>query len=152
MFKQEKSFSCGSAVIRSIIKHYKNINIPEIYIRFLTETCYVDGIDEVKIINVLKFFKLRTQEIYLDNISKNKLIDLVSRNNLFVLCVDNWEHWIICLGYSNILDRFLVFDTEDYSVTYNHISYEDLVRSWKYTFNDIIYYNNCPYYGIIVTC
>jgi ABC-type bacteriocin/lantibiotic exporter with double-glycine peptidase domain len=60
VFRQEKPYSCGAAVLRSLLFHFKNVDIPEESIRRLLGTSR-RGTSTSRIVDVMEELGLKTE-------------------------------------------------------------------------------------------
>ncbi|MBN1299830.1 MAG: hypothetical protein JW995_01340 [Melioribacteraceae bacterium] len=128
---QTDSYSCAVHVVYSILHHH-NIFRPIAEIKNSLGTDK-EGTDTEPILEYLSSMKLKVEineKSNLESIRNN-----INENNLMIITVDEWEHWIVIYGYSD--DRIFVLDSNKLNLL-NSMNIKEFLNRWDNNWTAVV--------------
>lgn len=148
-YEQVTHYSCGAAAFRNLLSLYKR-KYTEKAIRELCLT-RTQGTSIRGFINACNYFGFDVKH-YMNFTKKrgDKAIDdlkrLLDANYKPIMCVDNFSHWVLCIGYRE--DSLILVNSESGSPRIKYYTKDELLKKWWG--NDKRYFDRSQYYCLCI--
>jgi ABC-type bacteriocin/lantibiotic exporter with double-glycine peptidase domain len=111
---QEKSYSCGAAVVLNAARCFGK-RIPERIIRSIAETTSDEGTQEDGIVRALGILGLTAHAFTIPDFDlalEQIRLGLVTGNPT-ILCTWNLQHWVLVIGATDNFTRYIIIDSSN---------------------------------------
>lgn len=131
---QSNRASCGPASLHNALAALGINRTEEELITLCKQT--TDGTSSKNLCAAIKSISTEAAKLYGDTLKWGKMEDawvglwfvVAQRGRPAILCVDNFEHWVACVGYLG--GRFMVVDSAEIGLVF-YYTREELERRWE---------------------
>ena len=111
-FPQEKGFSCGASALRNCLSHF-GITLTEAYLRKVCNTNKDDGTSFDDLYEASQnYFDVNEIVSISPNVFQRRITKGLKNGKVYIISVDNHQHWISCVEYYNRKVKIIDSDWE----------------------------------------
>jgi hypothetical protein len=131
LYPQPNDWTCGPFALKHALATLGRIASEET-IKVRANTRWWAGTDEINLTKAAAFFdcELQTVRSRRAEIARKRLTHFLKKRIPVIVCVDEWEHWIVVVRSENG-GRFVIIDS-DLDPVVMVLSWKQLERRWRY--------------------
>lgn len=140
IISQNKNYTCGVSVIRSIIEYNEDVEYSENEIAKIVKADPKFGTKES---DIIRFFKKENYEVfYKQNLNIEDVLELLDQKQPIITCIQAWSgkknvdyskeidagHYVIMVGH--IANKYIIFMDPALSKHYGYLTVKDFEQRW----------------------